>query len=188
MPPFTMLYVGAVEQQKGILDFLRIVESARFNLGSDIRAVVIGIGSLSDLVKDFSSRVPQLTFLGRVSEQDKIEAYNKSHVLISPSKFETFHLVSAEGQLCGLPVVSARLSGPSEIIEDNVTGNLVTDEINSYIRALVYYYRKWDDAKGGYRDMKLMISDRARHKDFCQDYVVSRMIELLSVVARQSSK
>lgn len=51
--------------------------------------------------------------------------YQAADVLIVPSRSETFGLVAAEAQACGLPVVAARVGGLPYAVDDGRSGALV---------------------------------------------------------------
>lgn len=58
------------------------------------------------------------------------EEYQKSQMLVLSSDSESFALVLVEAMSCGLPVVATDCPyGPSEIIEDGVTGLLAQMDI-----------------------------------------------------------
>ncbi len=50
--------------------------------------------------------------------------YQSADVVMVPSRSESFGLVAAEAQACGLPVVAAATGGLAHVIEDGVTGTL----------------------------------------------------------------
>src|SRR5690606_23577848 len=51
--------------------------------------------------------------------------YRAADLLLLPSRSESFGLVAAEAQSCGLPVIAARTGGLSDVICDGVSGLLV---------------------------------------------------------------
>ena len=52
-------------------------------------------------------------------------AYRAADVLVVPSRSESFGLVAAEAQACGIPVVASRVGGLEHIVADGETGFLV---------------------------------------------------------------
>jgi glycosyltransferase involved in cell wall biosynthesis len=122
---FTVLYVGGIEADKGILVFLEVARILRSRFANEVRFRVVGAGTLDWLVELEAADHADIEFLGVLSEREKCEQYNAADVLVSPSKTENYHYVTAEAQICGLPVVSTNLSGPRDLILDGVTGLLV---------------------------------------------------------------
>ena len=52
-------------------------------------------------------------------------AYRAADVLVVPSRSESFGLVAAEAQACGMPVVAARVGGLEHVVADGETGFLI---------------------------------------------------------------
>ena len=52
--------------------------------------------------------------------------YRAADVLVVPSRSESFGLVAAEAQACGLPVVAAAVGGLSHVVADGESGILVS--------------------------------------------------------------
>ncbi|MCK9272828.1 glycosyltransferase family 4 protein [Candidatus Gracilibacteria bacterium] len=76
-----------------------------------------------------------IIFLGEINEDDVKKYYNKCSVCLFTSKIDSFGLTIIEAMSCEKPVVSLRLGGAIEIIEDGKTGFLAHDE-NEFIQKI----------------------------------------------------
>ena len=59
------------------------------------------------------------------SESELRALYSSGDLLVVPSKVESFGLIAAEAQMCGLPTVAFEGSGLSDVIEDGRSGRLL---------------------------------------------------------------
>lgn len=67
----------------------------------------------------------RVRFLGRVADVRPL--YGSADFLILPTRYDPFANVCLEGMACGLPVITTRDNGASEIIEEGVNGFVVVD-------------------------------------------------------------
>ncbi len=104
--------------------------------------------------------------------------YQAADAVIMPSRSESFGLVAAEAQSCGIPVIAAAVGGLPYIIEDGQSGILVEghDPVD-YAKALD---RVLDDP-----DFAASLSQGAiAHSErFSWDATVSRLLELYAGIA-----
>lgn len=96
--------------------------------GAPVELVIIGPGEMpnlreraeaqgiSDHVHLFDSRY----------DDDLAIAVASADVLVSTSEYEGFGLTLVEGMACGLPVVAMSVGGVVDLVDDGVTGHLVT--------------------------------------------------------------
>lgn len=132
-PGPVVLFAGRIQPLKGVDVALDAV--ARLVPGHpDLRFLVVGGPSgragraeLESLRR--RARALELTsvvrFVDPVPHPDLADLYRAADVLVLPSRSETFGLVAAEAQACGLPVVAARVGGLVHVVEDGVSGLLV---------------------------------------------------------------
>lgn len=111
-----LLYVGRVSHEKNIKDFL--------NIKSNLRKVVIGDGpQLSELKSKYTNTL----FLGYKYKEDLAEWYSGASCFVFPSKTDTYGIVMIEALACGTPVAAYPVTGPIDIIKNNMNGYLSND-------------------------------------------------------------
>lgn len=177
---FTVLYLGELTYYKGFEDFIKIVESFESDYFQNNIIFKIGTigGPLLKKAKDLCTYYKNVVIVNTEDEETKIQLYNSSSVLVSPSRVENFHIVSAEAQICGLPVISSDISGPRSIIQDNITGMLIEPgNIKKFHDAVMRYFDWWkDDANSYYKAMKLN-SQKAQR--FCKENVLPGFLNMI---------
>ena len=136
-----VLFVGRLEQRKGILELFEAIPSV---LGQcpEVRFVLVGRdNSAHDGFRDengqsypqwFRRRHPQhvdrVRFVGAVDDSELQDMYRRADLFVGPSRFESFGLIYVEAMDAGLPVVACSSGGPTEIVVDGETGRLVPPE------------------------------------------------------------
>ena len=72
------------------------------------------------------------------NSEDFMKYYMQASIALLPSRQEGFGLVVTEAMECGLPVISFKTKGPSEIIEDGVNGFLIDKyDVVSFAKRIV---------------------------------------------------
>lgn len=127
-----LLYIGRLNTEKGILVILRALELLVHKQGrQDLHLSIFGDGDKS-YISELESfiRAKQLTqtvtFHGRVPQDELIEYYDRSDILLVPSLWqEPFALVTAEAMARGVPVIASKVGGTGERITHDANGLLV---------------------------------------------------------------
>jgi D-inositol-3-phosphate glycosyltransferase len=127
-----VLFVGRIQPLKG-LDVA--VEALRLLDVPDARLLVVGgpsgprgaaeIERLHDAVVS-AGLTDRVEFRPPVPHADTPMLYRAADLLVVPSRSESFGLVAAEAQACGLPVVAARVGGLEYAVADGESGFLVS--------------------------------------------------------------
>lgn len=130
-----VLCVGSLEAKKGQGD---LVEACRLltQSGRRVECVFVGDGpernALHAQVKD-AGLEGVVRFLGAKPREEVLDALRSADVAVLASvvlpsgKMEGIPVALMEAMACGLPVVSTRISGVPELIEDGVSGILVPE-------------------------------------------------------------
>jgi len=109
LPRPIQLYVGRVSVEKNIEAFLT----------SEIKGskVIVGDGPARERLQ---ARYPDALFLGTMNGRALAGAYAGADVFVFSSLTDTFGLVMIEALACGTPVAAYPVSGPIDIVADNV--------------------------------------------------------------------
>lgn len=131
-------FLGRLVLEKG-LDVFGDVIAALERRGVRHRVLVVGEGPARAA---FAQRVPHAAFAGFQSGDDLGRAVASMDMLFNPSVTETWGQVTSEAMAAGVPVVAARATGAVDLIEDGVTGFLVTpQQVEDYADALARLIR-----------------------------------------------
>jgi glycogen synthase len=131
----TVVYLGRMEKRKGTLDLLdaipRVlgeVPRVRFILiGTDRRHCPAGRSHAEYVRQELPRKVQdRITLLGRLPDAEVDHWLQQADLFVAPSRYESFGLVFIEAMRWGTPVVGTTAGGIPEIIEDGVTGRLVS--------------------------------------------------------------
>ena len=96
-------------------------------LGPQSRALLLLVGDGPDLslVRDAAQRrgvLDRVRFLGEIPDAESVTA--AADVALLPSESESFGLAALEAMACAVPVVTTRVGGLPEVVEDGRTGFL----------------------------------------------------------------
>ncbi|MEO0062618.1 MAG: GDP-mannose-dependent alpha-mannosyltransferase [Pseudomonadota bacterium] len=114
-------FLGRLVMEKGLDVFSDTIQLLKTR-GVPHRVLVVGEGPAGDWFRD---KVPDAVFAGFQGGADLGRAVASMDLLLNPSITETFGNVTLEAMACGIPVVAARATGSTSLVQDGVTGRLV---------------------------------------------------------------
>ncbi len=145
--------VSRLEKEKNIefiLDGLKLLKEKR---GDCFRILVIGDGSLKG---ELNTRVTELgltdnvIFCGLIPHEELPDYYHACDLFLFASQSETQGIVLLEAMAAGLPVISVRGSGVSDVVNDGRNGFMTDMDINSWEEKIEQVLNKkylWEDMK-----------------------------------------
>lgn len=143
---FVLLFVSNNWERKGLSTIFESIPKTGI---ANISLVVAGRGNKKRYVaraEECRVNPSKLIFAGQTEEIEKY--YGMSDALVLPSRYEPFANVCLEAMACGIPAVTTRSNGSSEVISDGDDGFILD---------------KWDDTEGLARVIK-QLYDNASHK------------------------
>jgi glycosyltransferase involved in cell wall biosynthesis len=133
--PLSLCFAGRFSREKGaevIIEMLpRLMAEhpeLRFSLAGDSGQDAHGQSYL-DMLADKLTKIGASSRFFRQSSlpyHQMPEFYRRHDLLVSPTRFESFGMAIVEAQACGLPVVASAVGGVPEVMQDGVTGYLIS--------------------------------------------------------------
>jgi UDP-glucose:(heptosyl)LPS alpha-1,3-glucosyltransferase len=172
-----LLFAGSGWERKGLLFAIQAMALCK---NRKMRLLVAGRGNerLYKTTRLRFWREEPVRFLGEVP--DLLRVYAAADIFILPTIYDPFSNACLEALACGLPVITTRSNGFSEIIEDTVHGSIV-DHAGNLI-ALRDAIRFWSDPL---RRATTRTTNIARASQFDISKNVHQTLDVLTRVASQ---
>ena len=162
-----VLFVGSGWERKGLVHALHAVEKLDDH---NLRFLVAGRGN----ARRYKSRYAE--FLGEVDDLRSV--YVAADIFVLPTLYDPFSNACLEALASGLPVITTRANGFSEIVEDKVHGTIMgTANWGAVAEAIVY----WSDP--GRRQ-----TARARNIERASQFDISKNVEKTLAILLQISE
>jgi len=134
-------FLGRIVMEKGLDVFADAIRELA-KTKAKYRVVVIGEGPARPW---FEQQMPGAIFLGHQEGTDLARALASTDVFFNPSITEAFGNVTLEAMACALPVIAAKATGATSLVQDGVTGTLVDpNDVEQFAAALATYARDPD--------------------------------------------
>jgi UDP-glucose:(heptosyl)LPS alpha-1,3-glucosyltransferase len=170
-----LLFAGSGWERKGLLF---AIEAMALCKNRQMRLLVAGRGEAGPYKTTRLRfwREDPVQFLGEVA--DLVPVYAAADIFILPTIYDPFSNACLEALASGLPVITTRSNGFSEIIEDGVHGSIVDNPAN--LVGLRDAIRFWSDPSR--RDVARLVNiERASQFDISKN--VAQTLEILTRVA-----
>ena len=119
-----LVFVGRLAPVKG----LRVLLEALGQLPDpNVRLTIVGDGSERATLEAMAAPLGErVRFTGYLSQEEVAEILTTANAFVLPSFAEGVPVVLMEAMAAGLPVMATRITGVPELVEDGVSGHLVT--------------------------------------------------------------
>jgi UDP-glucose:(heptosyl)LPS alpha-1,3-glucosyltransferase len=138
-----LLFAGSGWERKGLLF---AIEAMAICKNRKLRLLVAGRGNPRPYKtrRFFFWREDPVRFLGEIA--GLMPAYTAADIFILPTIYDPFSNACLEALACGLPVITTRSNGFSEVIQDGVNGSIIDRPAN--LTGLRDAIRFWSDPSG----------------------------------------
>ena len=137
-----LLFVGNLTRRKGIDLLPKIMEK----LGSDYE-LCLTLGLRANKIPGYLER-ENIVLLGKMTNKQLLEEYNKCDILLLPSRLEGFGYSVVEAMACRKPIVATNYSSIREIVKDKGNGYLCnSNDINDFVGKIKITKRRLDNGE-----------------------------------------
>jgi len=120
----TLGYAGRLTAEKNVRFLAEVARGLPVDVRGRVRFLVVGDGAQRGWL---ARTLPKGTvFTGMLAGEELAKAYAQMDVFLFPSLSDTFGLVVLEAMSSGVPVVSFKVCGPNNVVEDGVNGFAAT--------------------------------------------------------------
>ena len=139
----SFMYLGRLKDYKNvdiaIKSFAKVVKEYPY-----ARLSIVGTGEMSDELTQLTVQLgltEQVSFLGKVSEERKMQLLGESWAVLQPSQVEGWGITVIEANTVGTPVIASRVNGLQDSVVDGNTGILVSlknvDQFSEAMKLLI---------------------------------------------------
>ena len=124
---FIFGFVGRITKDKGCTELLQAFKRGDFS--DNTKLMLVGMydgceGALLELI-EWAKISDKVLFTGHVKSNEVCKYMSAFDVLVHPTYREGFGKVLQEGLAMGLPIITTDVPGPSEVVEEGISGMLV---------------------------------------------------------------
>lgn len=111
-------FLGRLHKERSVDLWVQTAQEI-FSTRNDVHFLIIGDGPERENFQNGMSNIPanQLSFVGKLPNEEALELMAKSSVLLSTAPFESFGMAMVEAAKIGLPIVSKPTSGALDLGE-----------------------------------------------------------------------
>ncbi len=118
-----LLYVGRLEEEKGVLDAIKAVQDTKYNLKIVGKSSTNYEKKLQDYIN--SNNIKNVELVGAVYGKELDEIYKKSRSVILPVIwYDNLPNVALEAMIYSKPILASNIGSLKEIVKDNYNGLL----------------------------------------------------------------
>ena len=170
-----LLLVSRLTQEKNI-EFLFNSIIKVLNNNKNTKFLISGDGDLVPKLKNLTNKnnlTDRIIFEGIVPKEELKNYYSAGDIFVYASKSETQGMIISEAMYCGLPIVALNATGICDLVQNNVNGFLVKEDVTEFAMAV----EKLIDNKDLRNDFGAA-SEKISRENFIDQICASKMISV----------
>lgn len=133
-----VLFIGRMTKQKNINFLSKVIR--QFSSNKKIIFRVIGNGELKEYFFKKNNKLIEsgkIIYSEKINRDDMIGEFNNSSFLLLTSRYEGFPRVFLEAAASAMPIITTKVSGVENLIQDGVNGFIVNqDDLDSFVKKI----------------------------------------------------
>ena len=123
--PNQVIYIGALNKRKNVLDAVKAVDLARSEI-KDLELVIVSSGGdYEDVIKEMSRKNSFIKYYKKATDGEKMKLLKESSLLVHPSSKESFGIVAIEALACNTPFLAYDIPALKEVCKLTSGGMVV---------------------------------------------------------------
>ncbi|BAU62815.1 putative glycosyl transferase [Stanieria sp. NIES-3757] len=138
---FKLLFLGKINQRKGIYDLLKAIALIKTELSHKIKLIIAGSGEINetlDLAKKLGIE-EKVDFYGWINREQRNQLLAQTDLFLLPSYNEGLPMALLEAMSWAIPVISTPVGGIGEVIVHTETGWLVEPGNSQQIKTAIEF-------------------------------------------------
>ncbi len=131
-------YLGSIEERKNPMAVVKAAQ--KMTDRKDIHFVLAGRGdnAYAREVEKLAKTLPNVSYVGEITEQEKVALLKISYLNIIMSRLEALGIVQLESMYFGVPVVTSAAGGQTWMVQDGVEGKHLKgpEDIEGAVKAI----------------------------------------------------
>jgi len=185
---FVFGFVGRVTKDKGINELFRAYKDV-YESDSSVYLLLVGNSEKTDSIDselyDWIKENPHVIFAGYTNEVEKYLSAMDCFVL--PSYREGFGLGVVEAEAMGVPVIVTNIPGPTDAMENEVTGIIVEKKDVPSLTAAMNRMKTEDDLRQRFADNAVEFSHKFEQRQLFE-YIKNDRLALMGMDANNENK
>lgn len=155
---FNILYLGQLEEQKGILFLIKVFQNIK---NPNLNLLIAGKGSIENKITKIIAKDNRIEFLVYLNQQEIEDVYGMVNLTVVPSLcYENSPTVIYESYAYRVPVLVSDSGGQVEIVEEGRTGLIFkTGNFNDLREKIIYSFDHKDELETWQKDIQDKIKD-----------------------------